>query len=1216
MKIPLYNTTKDFEIENFSPPSHIQTHLKENVFIDGSSEMNFFGARKPSVEITFAMLTLAEQKSLKEFFINNENVEVQQKELFGANPKDVKSWFCSANVLDVAGVDIYSKNDLTNSLTVQFVLNYYVKNNDDEINIKSVDKDFVLLLYPNAVVCDVFKSTLDLGAVSFTLGQSNITASLIPEALENDRVFILSHKISGVTYKSAYLYKKVGSNLVLINHLTYSDVDFIALEKTDIAKEGQTALYNNQFYRMQSFTWVVSPLPPISQFKKVILSSSSDYISRGSDRLQFSYFGHSVILEGGLSLPRRSINIEDGGAVEYPQSFEVSFNNAKRKHWDSLNSGFNGSICEIWYQDGSNFDLVTKGVCTGSNEDYSAYTLSFDPLSFNLYEKELLTHSKRSVYGSWGYISANLENKENIFKLFESNFGTVSSYSNKIHVNHTISSGQELRYFVQFGDEKKKAILESGSDYSGTWLRVQDENYSENASKPIFIYSFEPQFLIADNHCESPFLDKSIKAFVKSDADNLEQILDGAFSWNWENAYKIGQFSFENKRQKDIEISNSGVITSFDRVIVPANNNAYDNSDSVQFKNYPFYYSWIPSLPTYEHMGYGIYKPTSLTGGYTYSIKQYDNGYRNFPDFYMNNLEIKVSSNSVNGFFQKALEWNRFKFLRLFELNNFSIRKGEEIEINYFIPFLIKHHYSYVVKPIYKGDVYGLTKTTPIQWILLKQDFEYCKEFKSDEDDISSQKLDLSNPLCYDANDNLDFSHIGIFCSMASNAVSARGNGFSVVQPLVYKTGQTITIGENKKGNPFFDESAYNKNSNQNPNIYINKNDLILSVKKEFDLSDTIYVKDFQGRRDILGSFPNNYNSFYNEATRTASIPISLSNMPSSVYYDKLRMLFEDSYSYKELLEDIAKHSFCGLRLDGFGNYIPFDLDIKNRNTIFEFNESNIIEGSFQSVKFRDSLNIANGIEVKFHFSAINEELTRTIKAYVKGENILIEGLESIDKDRYEMSANDEAKASFTGNLSQLKIDMDFSKTFYGIVSQTNKSFELPWFYDCSTIENSDPLSAPVRWIEKVARWFLFNSWSFSIQSKIELFLGANALSIGDYVSVKTYFHSDSYDVLGVINGIDPDVENGIATIEIYSPIPPEVSASLYDNIWNGGIIDENYDVNNYKHKAIIQKYPFKNDPEGDFSDGGVIDSSYDATQLQFIDGTFADPEEPISPLP
>jgi len=180
----------------------------------------------------------------------------------------------------------------------------------------------------------------------------------------------------------------------------------------------------------------------------------------------------------------------------------------------------------------------------------------------------------------------------------------------------------------------------------------------------------------------------------------------------------------------------------------------------------------------------------------------------------------------------------------------------------------------------------------------------------------------------------------------------------------------------------------------------------------------------------------------------------------------------------------------------------------------------------------------------------------------------------------------------------------------------------LPSFYDLSVfddgIKTSDKqsITSVVDWVSRCAQWFLFNSWSFSFNVKIDLVLGSNPLKIGEIVTISTYFHSENTAVFGLVKGISYDIDNALATLEIYCPIPPEISNMWYDNIWDGGIITENYVASNRVHKALIQKYPLKINPEGNFSDGGIIDGSYDATQLQFIDDTFADAMEEKGELP
>ncbi len=101
----------------------------------------------------------------------------------------------------------------------------------------------------------------------------------------------------------------------------------------------------------------------------------------------------------------------------------------------------------------------------------------------------------------------------------------------------------------------------------------------------------------------------------------------------------------------------------------------------------------------------------------------------------------------------------------------------------------------------------------------------------------------------------------------------------------------------------------------------------------------------------------------------------------------------------------------------------------------------------------------------------------------------------------------------------------------------------------------------------------------------------------------------------GFIKTIKPNPYNATASITLFSPIPPDVYARFYDPVWDGGLVDSNYDVENYKHDDLF-RYPFKDSAqEGTFSNGGdSSDPGFDETEFRFDDESFADSQDPNQP--
>lgn len=1232
MKIPAFSSN-DLSIENFIPPTHIQTDLKKRSFFDGSIDHIKMGVRAPLVDVTFNKMPLGMATGLKDFFyyqsLNDIDIEIYQEFLFGSNIANVKSWVCTAQILEINGNDTFTQSGLHNSLKVRFSLKKINFNDNTSLILSSqLENDFYIKIFPNAIICDVFKTNIT-APNNFVLGVDNLLASLVPEALDGDFVFIKTHTINSVLNKKGYLYKRIGSNLVLQNHLNYSDVNFTDLVGYDVAKFGDSALVDGKYYKLaQSInpTWVENALPAVSQFKRVILSTENAYIQRGTNFIGFWYYSNNYLAQNGLRLPKKNINIENGASVEYPNGFELTLANEAREHWKSLNFGFYGSTAEVWHSNTQTMNLVCKGICIESDEGFSGYNLKFEPLGFNLYEKVLNLGFKRSVYGVWEYVSSEIENKDNLFKLYESVFGSTNV--GRIRVSHNLPTGKETRYFLKFGTNGEKfCITEAGQDQFGKWLKCGSKFDYTPRSGMINFYEFKASFLIDSRYVDNAVFDREILAYQKDDADNLKPFLSGAWSYDGD----LGRVVFQNTRQTNIKISDSGQFTTDDDFNLAESPLNYDAFFANQNQTLEYSVS-IPNITGLTYIGNRFYLITGQDYGHTLTHSFLKTNTMtvgldpNDAKMYIHTL----NANQVNGAYPRLGQiWNNLRYLNLFEAGALKFSQGDKLFVNYLMTTYYANTTGYSGSDgsgAYFADVLALKKDG--SWVTLATAWQFNKgnfEYKDTSEKLS---IDLPND-CF-VNGVWDITHIAFLQYQNFSLSSIRcasyktigGRSWSTIQirGLLNKDYMIYDVSYEASRMRYF--ATIGSNNTDDLKLYYRRPYSEIAVSQEYSFGSDIYFKNFLGRYESrptntgLSKFVNEYNNIYSEMCRSANIPVALLPMPSKYFYDKLRFILDSDFSYKDLLEKIALHSFCGLRILNSGDYQAFDLDVKNLNPVYYFNQSNIIDGSFDSVDFRNGQDIANATNVNFHYSAITEKLTRSIKNYVKGENIYLEGLEPTDFDRYEKSASDYDKSSLKGSLSQLKNDLDFSRTFYGVASQTIKEFTLDWFYDASFWESSDPLSAPVKWIERASRFFLFNSWRFNFETKIELFLGSSPLKIGDYIAINTYFHSDSIDVFGFIYSIDLDLSKGTAKIGVYAPIPPEVRLSLYDNIWNGGIIDENYVLNDYKHKEILNKYPFKTSSEGSFSDGGIIDANYNLNNLQFIDNTFADPKEQFTPLP
>ena len=143
-----------------------------------------------------------------------------------------------------------------------------------------------------------------------------------------------------------------------------------------------------------------------------------------------------------------------------------------------------------------------------------------------------------------------------------------------------------------------------------------------------------------------------------------------------------------------------------------------------------------------------------------------------------------------------------------------------------------------------------------------------------------------------------------------------------------------------------------------------------------------------------------------------------------------------------------------------------------------------------------------------------------------------------------------------------------------------------------------------------------FRSWAFSVSVKLSLVMGANRVRVGDSIAIQTQALSGGLVVPCLLIGLQPDPYTGTARLDLRAAVDPYVYQSVYDYVWDGGLVsDPDYDANARKFSAILD-YPFKSGSgAGTFPSGGDVNLIYDQNDYQFQNNTFADSQSEYIPF-
>lgn len=353
------------------------------------------------------------------------------------------------------------------------------------------------------------------------------------------------------------------------------------------------------------------------------------------------------------------------------------------------------------------------------------------------------------------------------------------------------------------------------------------------------------------------------------------------------------------------------------------------------------------------------------------------------------------------------------------------------------------------------------------------------------------------------------------------------------------------------------------------------------------------------------------------EIARNISIQSPLSPDPSATapktdedINDRNKWLLRKQYSKSvrtiDVIKDINRQSQTASIMDEDDNIKFVSIDLDDKVSKVEFNDSNIIKDSMQKIAHRKASDIFQKFTFPYNWDPAKKKNVSQISLFLDGDGDLVgEGLTNEELATYRPILEDFFRVS---------------RSFYQMNNDDNAlEVNLNMFYDLQFADlTTDPASFPftprqslINAIPRFIKHNIFNAWTmkFKVHEKWFTFgSGIDKLTLGDKVDVNTFFESDLKVVEGIITGITPDVYSGTWTIEVYSTRPPDATLGINDFVWDGGVGE--IDSVNFQIKTQGQ-WPFK-DPNqiGSFPDGREGDISNNLNEFEFTDGTLADNDE------
>ena len=399
---------------------------------------------------------------------------------------------------------------------------------------------------------------------------------------------------------------------------------------------------------------------------------------------------------------------------------------------------------------------------------------------------------------------------------------------------------------------------------------------------------------------------------------------------------------------------------------------------------------------------------------------------------------------------------------------------------------------------------------------------------------------------------------------------------------------------------------------------------IFFETTSSLDLSDTdnVFVT-VQGREDDAELINETPEGVLEAQIEQIDPSATLEVLPSANRENwTVREQLTNGKNLDMIFKDYVNHIFGIITYSESGGYRASSIDYRDHpiqpgDFKADFTPENIIKGSVKKVQYRDLESIHNEFEFNFHINSGKGTVDRMLSiSYDNVNGLQVSGLGGDD----DSDALEAFKASEEGRIiAELEDQFRVSRNFYNSGEIAKKVIDLPLFYDEEEFANPDegfPVGSLVSSAAKWMKYFLFNSWrvKFEVNMKVVVSQG---LKLGDLVTFEFDSITEDLKLFAFVRSIKPKFYDGTAEIEIFASVDPWVYSTFYDNIWDAGNIDNNYDSTDYRHTEFF-KYPFRDtNQDGTFSDNGDLsDPAYDPEDFKFTDGSTADPDEDFTPLP
>ena len=263
--------------------------------------------------------------------------------------------------------------------------------------------------------------------------------------------------------------------------------------------------------------------------------------------------------------------------------------------------------------------------------------------------------------------------------------------------------------------------------------------------------------------------------------------------------------------------------------------------------------------------------------------------------------------------------------------------------------------------------------------------------------------------------------------------------------------------------------------------------------------------KPFKIVKDIMNS-SGMYRNKWNEQSLT-----DLTNLTSRAEWNFRRQYTSSTSSEKTLKEILENLWACAITNEDdelvFRTMYPGDIS----TTVYDFTDDTIINNSISAPKFRKLNEVYTEFNLYYDYHIPSE-----FSASLKNQEFLKPIL--LDKD--------------TGT-EQTKQYIKISRDLYGIKNKYTNGFK--FHYESLVMS------------EWVAQWFALNVWQFSIRTTLERLISEN-FKLMDFISIKSYFHTNNEKIEGFITKIKPDFYTATVEIGVHVYRPPGVFGPLCDN--------------------------------------------------------------------